>query len=223
MRASFGIALLLALFVVTSGGWAGTVPVTNSSFEAPVDAQGAVNSGPVTGWVTVGAGNYFPVAGAFTGANNGVPDGNEVGWANAGGSLSQILSTDLAAGTTYTLSVDVGLQTVEGLTISPIVDLYAGSTLLGSLTLASPGAGNSIPTPGTFDLWTLTVDSANFSSEVGDPLKIYLGSATTQTDFDNVTLTASALDPVEVAPEPAMFALVGAGLLGLVTRRRFAK
>jgi hypothetical protein len=50
----------------------------------------------------------------------------------------------------------------------------------------------------------------------GDPLEISLGASAAQSDFDEVSLYTGT-------PEPAMFALVGAGLLGLVTRRRFAK
>jgi hypothetical protein len=64
----------------------------------------------------------------------------------------------------------------------------------------------------------LTVNSASWGAEVGEPLEIYLSSSTNQTSFDDVTLNATSS-----VPEPAMFALVGAGLLGLVTRRRFAK
>jgi hypothetical protein len=55
---------------------------------------------------------------------------------------------------------------------------------------------------------------------VGQTVQIVLtDSPASQAGFDNVSLNATA-DPV---PEPAVFALVGVGLLGLVTRRRFAK
>jgi len=217
MRTSFGIALLVALFVATSGAWAGNVTVLNNNFALPSEANGATSAG-ITDWTYFQTGVYNPTG--TTAFPGGVPNGEvQVGWANAGGDFYQVLSgtgDDLAANTTYTLTVDVGLQNIEGLTISPIVDLYAGTTLMGSLTLSSPGG--SIPTSGNWDLWTLTVNSANYGGEVGEPLEIYLASATTQTDFANVSLNATSN-----VPEPAMFMLVGVGLLGLVTRRRFAQ
>jgi hypothetical protein len=134
-----------------------------------------------------------------------------VAWANTGGVLEQVLTTDLAANTTYVLSVDVGLRNNEVNTFGGIVDLYAGTTLIGTATGATPTFGNWVD-------WTLTVNSASWGAEVGQPLEIYMSSSTNQTSFDDVTLNATS-----AVPEPAVFALVGVGLLGLVTRRRFAK
>jgi hypothetical protein len=209
MRTSFGIALLVALFVVTSGAWAGTVPVTvpNNSFESPSCVTAGTSCTPAS-WTIVGSANqWLPTAGQY----NSIPDGSQVAWANTGGVLEQVLTTDLAANTTYVLSVDVGLRNNEVNTFGGIVDLYAGTTLIGTATGATPTFGNWVD-------WTLTVNSASWGAEVGQPLEIYLSSSTNQTSFDDVTLNATSS-----VPEPAMFALVGVGLLGLVTRRRFAK
>lgn len=209
MRTSFGIALLVALFVVTSGGWAGVIPVTNPSFELPA-CPGPGSCNP-TGWTQNGsAAIWTPTAGQY----NSIPDGTQVAWVNSGGSLTQVLSTALALNTTYTLTVDVGLRNLEGLSVAPIIKLLAGSTVLGSGTGTDPTAGN-------WTVWTLVFDSGSSNAAAGQFLDISLGSDTNQTGYDLVSLTSTA--DVGGVPEPAMFALVGVGLLGLVTRRRFVK
>jgi len=150
MRTSFGIALLVALFVVTSGAWAGTVPVTvpNNSFESPSCVTAGTSCTPAS-WTIVGSANqWLPTAGQY----NSIPDGSQVAWANTGGVLEQVLTTDLAANTTYVLSVDVGLRNNEVNTFGGIVDLYAGTTLIGTATGATPTFGNWVD-------WTLTVNS----------------------------------------------------------------
>jgi len=223
MRTSFGIALLVALFVVTSGAWAGTVPITvpNYSFEIGPGGLACPTPGsscnPASWTQTGSAAEWQPTAGRFS----SIPDGVQVGWVNANGDLSQVLTNTIAANTVYTLTVDVSFQNFSGVTFGPIVDLeafsaVAGSTVLASATAASPGAGNTTPTAGNWSLWTLTFNSASDPAVVGEQLEIALGSTTNQTSYDDVGLN-------QTVPEPAMFALVGAGLLGLVTRRRFAK
>ncbi len=79
------------------------------------------------------------------------------------------------------------------------------------------GAG----TPYTWVDWTGTYTSGASGGAIGQTLKIYLSAGGIQTDYDELSLNASPDSPGGV-PEPAVFALVGAGLLGLVTRRRFA-
>jgi len=208
MRTSFGIALLVALFVVTSGAWAGTVPVTvpNNSFESPSCVTAGTSCTPAS-WTIVGSANqWLPTAGQY----NSIPDGSQVAWANTGGVLEQVLTTDLAANTTYVLSVDVGLRNNEVNTFG------VSSTVCG---YDSHRYGHRCD-PDFRELGRLDIDRQ--FGELGRggwrTLEIYLSSSTNQTSFDDVTLNATSS-----VPEPAMFALVGAGLLGLVTRRRFAK
>jgi hypothetical protein len=210
MRFRFGVALLVALFVMTSASWAGVIPVGNGSFESPACDGVGVSCTPDS-WTVVGSANQWAPP---TGQYNSIPDGSQVAWANSGGGLEQVLTTDLAANTTYVLTVDVGLRNNVNNTFGGIVDLYAGSTLLGAATGSTPTAGN-------WTIWTLSVDSATASALVGQPLEIYLGSSTNQTGFDAVSLDATP--DAGTVPEPAMFALMGAGLLGLVARRRLAK
>lgn len=233
MRTSFGIALVVALLVVTSGAWAGNIPVGNPSFESPVcgAAGSGTNCTPNSWTVTNSANQWNPTTGQYTAnqfpsnlGDTSLPDGIQAAWVNGGAnSLSQILATTIAANTTYTLTIDVGLRTTVNNTFGAIVDLdafsaVAGTTVLTNDTSASPGSGNEDPGHGSWALWTVTFNSASNPSVVGQDLEIYLSSSTNQTGYDNVSLNG-----VSNVPEPAMFALVGFGLLGLVTRRRFAK
>jgi len=219
MRTSFGIALLIALFVVTSGAWAGSIPVADNNFETPV--CGAAGSGTTCGagttaWTVTGAAGQV----AYSSAQYVVSDGSaQIGYASAGGVLSQTLTNTLDANETYTLTLLVDMFN-SNKSFGGVVELFAGSTLLGSATGPTPTA------TGAWQTWTLSVDSATVNPAlIGnslDPLEIVLTDNTgaAQTGFDNISLAENRDSTV---PEPAMFALVGAGLLGLVTRRRFAK
>jgi len=209
MRTSFGIAILVALFVMASGAWAGNINVVDPGFETSPCASGNVCQ-PASPWVTTDASLNAGQLNNTTQYGLGY-GGTEVAYANAEYYLDQVLTTDLAANTTYTLTVLVGARS-GGAPVGPEIELIAGSTEIGLATGTAPTAGN-------WSTYTLVVNSAQLSSSLyGDPLEVFLGSSTTQTGFDNV-----GLNGVPNVPEPAMFALVGAGLLGLVTRRRFAK
>lgn len=240
MRMRFGIALLVALFVAASGAWAGSVAVTiaNPSFES-CSSTTDFPTGWQGGW---NAGCFVPT----TAQISAVPNGSYVLWANLDnttgstgygydGFAYQVLTTTLASNTTYTLTIDVGMQ-AAGDTFGPIIELRAGTpttgstigtggltgtTLLSEVSAASPG-GNTQAAAGTLNVWTLTYDSGASNPNAGQTLEIYLSSSTVQSDYDNVTLSYNA-DPPVTNPEPAMFVLVGVGLLGLVARRRFAK
>lgn len=221
MRTSFTLSLIVVLFIAVSGAWGGAIAITNPSFESP----SCGTTGPAfcmpTGWTNTGAAStaegFRPPAGAW----DSIPDGSQVAFSN-GGTLTQTLSTDLAADTTYTL--DVWVSGRSGSTFAPIIELLAGTNTLIDLTLSNPGG--TIPThneDGTYawELWTGIYTSGS-SVPTGEALGISLSSTGIQSDFDNLSLSSSPAAPGTV-PEPAVFALVGAGLLGLVTRRRFAK
>lgn len=218
MRKSFGVAILVALFLVTSGAWAGAITVVDSDFHLPnCPGINACTNMVGSGWT--GDGNNSGVQTALS-AYGSYPT-TQFGLVNPSGYLQQVLSVNLAANTVYTLTLDVSEQPGDVQPFGAIVELLAGSTVLVQATAAAPN-GNTIPVhKGDVVLWTLTYTSGA-SVTAGQALKIYLGSSTIQSDYTNVALDASPVNQGGV-PEPAMFALVGAGLLGLVTRRRFAK
>jgi len=219
MRLHVGVSVFVALLVVVSGAWAGIVPITNPSFESPsCGTVGPATCAP-TGWTVSGAANAFlPGSGAF----QSIPDGLQVAYSN-GGTLSQVLSTVIAANTTYTLSVWVSERV--GDTFSPAIELLGGSNVLFTMSTSNPGGAlptqsDGGSTPYDWVDWTMSYTSPASGAIIGQALGISLGAGAAQSDFDNVSLTSA---PVSSVPEPAMFALVGVGLLGLVTRRRFAK
>jgi hypothetical protein len=187
---------------------AGTITVLNPSFEAPVQGAGGFTVGTVTSWTSAGTSGVFrPTASEL----NSVPDGFQVGYSNLG-ALSQILSAVLANNTVYTLQVDVGKRLDCCTSFGPIVQLWAGSTLLATAAIVSP-------TPGNFLTETLIFTSLASDPNVGQTLKIVLDSTGNQTDFDNVRLDGTAVSAGPV-PEPRPIALLGAGLLALVIRKR---
>jgi RHS repeat-associated protein len=161
------------------GNFPVAVAVTNPSFEAQVVSTGFATSS-IPGWtITSSGGTFNPGPGEFT---NGVPDGQNVAFGN-GGTIAQVLTEPLAAGTRYVLQVDVGhRQNVSLAHFS--VELWAGGFL----------AGASSPTPaaGAFATVTVTYDAPANSPLLGQPLEIRLISSGTQVCFDNVRLSAAA-------------------------------
>jgi len=216
MRTSFTVSLFVVLFLAVGGIWGGVISVTQ--FSVTTCSGTPPQTCEQAAWTPSGvAGSLLPAAGTWSGA---IPDGGpQVGSTNAG-SLTQDLGTALLANETYTFTVWVSSRV--GLAFDPDIVLEAGSTPLITWT----AAGTQGPAPNddhTNNLynwveWTGTYTSPASGAPVGQDLEIVLGSTAAQTDFDEVSLTDSS-----AVPEPAMFMLVGAGLLGLVTRRRFAK
>lgn len=113
---------------------------------------------------------------------------------------------------TYNLSVDVGNKFAQNFDPStgPVIQLYAGATLLGTATGTLPGQ----------NAWsTYTLQYVAPSSPASGQLEIRLSynalstSLVNQVQFDNVQLTA--------VPEPTSIASLGVlGLGGLLLRRR---
>jgi hypothetical protein len=207
---------ILVLTCFTAPVFANSIPIQNFSFETanPLTTTCgtgcAFNNGPIPGWTTSGGqqGSWQPNSTYFT----SVPDGSLIAYSN-GGSISQTLSASLTANTLYTLTVAVGNRldaVVNNLATTYIIQLFAGSTLLNSIT----GSNTTIP------LGTFMDVSFNYLAGVTLPpgnLSIVLSSVGPQSDFDNVRLTAT---PTSV-PEPSSLALLAAGLgLALFVFRR---
>ena len=215
MRIHLSAGLSVVLFVMVSGSSASSISILNASFENPSCGVSAPISCTPADWtVTVGTADAFLPAGT---AWDSIPDGSQVAWSN-GGTLTQILAATITPDTTYTLSVWVS-QRWEAGSFLPEIQLLGGSTPLFIMNNSNPGG--SAPTKnndGTYNWvdWTMSWTSPSSGPAIGQTLGIVLGSDGIQTDFDDISLTASV-------PEPAAIVLVSAGLFALVTRRRLAK
>ena len=206
------VALIVGVFLLGTAH-ADNIAINNPSFESPVQVAGVYNEGSVDGWTLKGndGGVWYPVTGSyFTGP---VPDGNQILYLD-GGSVSQTLSSVLTGGDTYTLSIDVGHRS-DGSWSSD----YTIALLAGSITLVSGGGFD--PGAGLWGAYTLSYTATAGSPSLGQSLAVELSlNSGSQTDFDNVTLSAAAA-PV---PLPSAFLLFGPGLVGLAAiRRRFKK
>ena len=216
MRSRVLSGLCVGLFLWVSSGFANPITVLNSSFESPSCGSVAPVTCAPANWALTGvSGALLPATTAW----DSIPDGVQVGFANLG-TLTQNLAVNLAPDTTYTLSVWLSRRTTEGQVFSPEIDLLAGSTVLLAMDNSNPGgAAPTTNTDGTYNWvdWTMSWKSPDSGAIIGQALSISLGSAASQTDFDNVSLSGTTS-----APEPGMFLLIGGGLIGLGLRRRFA-
>jgi hypothetical protein len=207
-------ALLVAAACAAPAAQAASITVNNASFESQVLTDGNWTH-TITGWVlsglSINGGVLNPTVGAGAGKHfsNNVPDGDNVAWLDIG-TISQTLSTTLAANSTYTLMVDVGDR--KDLVFKP----YAVSLLAGGNVLATESS--LIPNNG-FLTSVITFTTSSSSAYLGQSLGISLTSSGQQVDFDNVRLSVAA---VQAVPEPTSVALFLAGLgwMGMAIRRR---
>ena len=218
--ARFLFLSILVLVCTTSPAFADNIAIQNASFEItnPLTTSCGpaclYNSGPIPGWTTSASGtlqgSWQPGPVQFTSLSNG----SMAAYSN-GGTISQILSDSLLANNLYTLTVAVGNRAdtaIYNLATTYIIQLFAGSTLLNSIT----GSNAVIP------LGTFMDVSFNYLSGVTFPagnLSIVLSSIGPQSDFDNVRLTATST--VTSVAEPGSLTLLAAGLgLALFVFRR---
>jgi hypothetical protein len=221
MRVAKYGATLLGLFCLSAGsGWASPLFIYTDSFENPALAVKQV--GVPFGWAVMGqADAWAAVPGAFF----SIPDGTQVAYSN-GGTLTRTIPTTLANDTSYDLSVDVGRRQDCPICLSafnPVIQLFAGSTLLATATGTPPDTG-------TWQTWTLNYTSGAADVNAGQFLSIVLGvgaadpqtAFTPQTNFDLVQLSAtSTLGPS--IPEPATPTLFAAGTLVLIAWRLISR
>ena len=183
------------------------VQIDNAGFENPAHGVDDWNySLDNQGWGYIdndgSQGSWNPGTGDYP---NGAPEGNNVGWTEPGsgipGGLAQVLTDTLEAGTTYTLSVEVGDP------LSYLVDGYKVQLLAGGIP-HTPGTGaeTGVVVGGTLlaeDDSTLTIADGTFetstvtytynpalhSNLLGEPLQIRLLAVNgEEVDFDDVYL-----------------------------------
>jgi hypothetical protein len=233
---------------------AAAIPILNSGFEADVlpctAGPTCATSFSITGWTGATAdplgfsdpdgngtgyfGVYKPSALSYP---SGVPGGVNVAYV-AGVqnplSISQVLSTNLLANDTYTLTLDIG-QRADGQSVGGLAchgfnaALEAGGNVLNSLVAAGNASCNSL-TLGSFTQFTLTYTSAANPAGLGDPLEIVLSSfgaggvgsseGVGEIDFDNLALSDTSSAATTTAPEPVDLGLLASSALAFVLMRR---
>jgi len=195
-----------------------SIAISNASFENP-DTPGSASYGSVDDWTILpGTGGVWDISSDLGGCpgtcwNSGAPDGDQIGWlavgpANQGNSssMSQVLSAVLLANQSYTLTGYVGHPINFQAGTLYTVELFAGSTVLASLTGTGP--------EGSFEPFSLSYLSGT-GPEVGQALQIRLSSNQAQTGFDKIALSV---------PDGGMtLTLLGGALVALGALRRKLK
>lgn len=209
----FGIFILSAIGIAPAA-FAGIVPITNASFEDPPIAAGAIVNGAPTAWTvdSPASGYWNPATGPNDGSNyfSSVPDGNQIAFAgyDESADINQVLTTTLAADTTYTLTYFVGAR--YDMPFSEYtVSLEDSNVVLASDSGASPAAG-------AFVQRTIVYTSGASSGGLLD-IDIYATGADAlgdgaQADFDLFSLTSAGASGT---PEPASLILFGAALIAI--------
>ena len=221
------IALISSCLIVTvpTQVKAASINILNHSFEgpeAPLNRFGAfsIGNGNINSWVASSKTGVLNPSKSDANVTSDsivfdsyydepVPDGVQVAWSN-GGTISQQLSATLQSNTEYTLGVYVGQRNRSGF-VGYNIELLAGNTVIAS--------NNSItPAPGTFSLVNVHYTSSDNDPLIGQSLGIRLSSFGIQTNFDNVTLEATAV------PEPlTILGAVTAIGFGTMFKRKVAK
>ena len=166
----------------TTGDVVGPLAVTNFSF----DEDGTITTATPTGWTSVNTN-----LGTRTGVGGVVPtDGTHQLWLNGGNTIYQNVGILIEAGTTYTLTVDV--------TTTPPFDGHTGTLRLYGSTLGFGTAIGGAETSKVTAVSVWTTETTSFTAtatEAGQTLGIALSTTGTQTEWDNVRLTATIPPP----------------------------
>jgi len=202
-------AVIAVLGFAAASAMAGTIPVTNGNFSTLPktglnfpDARGAYSYGAgIPGWTaTVATGQWDP-----SGVVLGLPAGaTYVAYSN-GPTISQTVTPTVVAGDIYTLTVDLGDRTDT-------------KPFSGGADLLIDGVKYDATGTPVLDGWSIyTATFTGLAATAGDSITIQLTDSGKQSDFSDVTLTATALAPAgqpgAVTPEPGTLSLAGLGLL----------
>lgn len=212
------VIAISALAVLAPRAGADVISITNAGFEGPVVTT--FTAVAVDGWTITGSGagvwNITDAPQNFW--NVGAPEGKQIAFVGRefmpvnAATISQVLSDQLRANTTYTLTGLVGHPIGFGSTPNPdtvySVALLAGGTVLASISGTGP--------EGTLAPFSLSFTSGG-SPFVGQALEIRLSGTQAQTGFDNLQLNATA--NAVGTPEPASAFVLLAALAGVLTLR----
>jgi hypothetical protein len=215
------IAVAFFALSVTSVATGDMIAVSNPGFEDLVlsGPGGAGNFAldNIPSWTVTSVPNqtatFKPGTAQFPG---GVPEGVNVAAVGntTTGSISQSLAALLAANTTYTLMVDVGVR-LDFPSSSYLIELIANGVTLASDSSLNPAAG-------TFLTDTISYSSDSNPAQLGQNLEIRLSSTSPnggQVDYDDVRLSAS----LNSVPEPSSLSVVGLSAFFLLIYGRFRR
>lgn len=194
----------IELFAAGSAG-AQSAVISNHDFESPALTSGGFTQAVPPGWTLFGGspsstGVFHPTVASW---GYLAPSGNQLLYLN-GATVEQQLATNVVAGETYLLAVDV-VRRPNFWNPGYRIDFFAGSVLLGS------DLGSLVPEIGFSRTSLIAYTAGPSDPAVGQPLRIRLGGPT-QTNFDDVRV---------FLPEPGIASgLVGLVPLAVLARRR---
>jgi hypothetical protein len=219
MKLTISLLTIAALAVLSRPGLAGSITITNPSFELP-SLGGSGYEAVGDGWTGTGI-FYAPPSEVYPAAS--IPNGTQIlvfgddPSESDHESVSQTLSTAWAANTTYTLTFDVGAfpSNLAG---------YSGyvATLSAGADVLATDKNQLTPTPGTFSLDTLTFATGG-TAPTGD---ITIGFADPSEPgvvaFDEVQLSATSNvgPPPSGVPEPRSWCALAVGIGALLAAKR---
>jgi hypothetical protein len=209
------------------------VNIPNASFDNPTTPTGG-DGAPIPGWVFNSAsGNLYGtslITQSFTA--EGAASGNNYAFMfnDVAGKTDTITSAAslgfIQSNTKYTLTVAIGNVGGSDSVSNHSPGNVSFSLLANGVAFATQTILNGTVPDATFEDFTLTFQTPNAGSIIGENLGIQLASLPTSGPgsgpaFDNVTLDATS---IAVAPEPSTYALLLGGLLtlGWLTRRKLA-
>ncbi len=169
-------------FTTTAAPTGGPTTVNNFSF----DDDGTLTTTTPTGWTSVNTS-----LGTRTNVSSVVPtNGTHQLWLNGGNTIYQDTGVVIELGATYTLTVDV--------TTTPPFDGHTGTLRLYGSTFGFGTAIGGAETSKVTAVSVWTTETTSFTAtatEAGQTLGIALSTTGTQTEWDNVRLTATIPPP----------------------------
>jgi PEP-CTERM motif len=246
MHKTWNLVPAALLLCVASAAHADSITILNPDFDDQVLAPGETAGFgyiPITDWGQDDVPNtaytvYNPAATSYP---TGVPGGNNVADLLADGptaTIFQVLTTDLQANDTYTLTGYSGFRLDTNI-FQPALDGCHGNAMVeaGGNVLNAPVLGGNVNNtggpcvPGTFTQFSISFTTGADPAGLGQPLEIVLetlgtGSVfePTELDFTGITLSDTANSgSLTATPEPATFGLMAVAFAGICVLHRRRK